>query len=198
MAKKRRFTSVGDAVAFLAEDDAVRKEVEEEVGNSRIVDNLLQLRVGKGVTQRELAERMGCDPSKISRMEAGNDLQLKMGDVLQYLSALGVTMSLFFEDTSLPAAGQIKPHVYAIQEQLGKLVEIARQVDGDEEIITKIHAFCGDVLFDFLKKFEGEYKQLCVASGRVTTSLKGVFPYNALSAGKSESVDADCNAASCC
>ena len=93
MAKKQRFTSVGDAAAFLAEDDAVKSEVEEEVENSRIVNKLLQLRASKGVTQRELAERMGCDPSKISRMEAGNDLQLKMGDVLQYLSALDVTMS---------------------------------------------------------------------------------------------------------
>ncbi len=94
MAKKRRFTSVGDAAAFLAEDDAVKKEVEEEVENSRIVNNLLQLRMSKGVTQRELAGRMGCDPGKISSMEAGNDLQLKEEDVLRYLSALGVTMSL--------------------------------------------------------------------------------------------------------
>ena len=92
MAKKQRYTSVGDAAAFLTEDDAVKKEVEEEVENSRIVNNLLQLRVSKGMTQRKLAERMGCDPSKISRMEAGNDLQLKMGDVLQYLSALDVAM----------------------------------------------------------------------------------------------------------
>ena len=92
MAKKRRYTSVGDAAAFLAENGVVKKEVEEEVENSRVVNNLLQLRVSKGMTQRELAERMGCDPSKISRMEAGNDLQLKKEDVLQYLSALDVTM----------------------------------------------------------------------------------------------------------
>ena len=60
MAKKQRFTSVGDAAAFLAGDDAVKNEVEEEVENSRIVNNFLQLRVSKGVTQRELAGRMGC------------------------------------------------------------------------------------------------------------------------------------------
>ena len=92
MAKKQRFTSVGDAAAFLTEDDAVKNEVEEEVENSRNVNKLLQLRVSKGVTQMELAGRMGCDPNKISRMEAGNDLQLKEEDVLQYLSALDVTM----------------------------------------------------------------------------------------------------------
>ncbi len=197
MAKKQRFTSVGDAAAFLTEDDVVKKEVEEEVENSQIVNSLLRLRVCKGVTQKELAERMGCHPSKISRMEGGNDLQLNMGDVLQYLSALGITMSLLFEDTSLPAAAQIKQHVYAIQEQLGMLVKIARQVDGDEEVITKIHAFCGDVLFDFLKRFKGRYEQLCLVSGRVTPALKGFFPYSALSAGKSENVDADCETTSC-
>lgn len=168
MDKEKRLTSVSDAAAFLAGEEDVKKQVETEIENSLIVSNMLQMRVCKGVTQKELARRMGCDPSKISRMEAGNDLQLKMGDVIQYLSVLDVSISLLFEDTSLPAAGQIKQHVYAIQEQLEKLVKIARQVDGDEEIITKIHAFCGEVLFDFLKKFGDSYDQLCQVSGRMT------------------------------
>jgi hypothetical protein len=42
---------------------------------------------------------MGCDSSKISRIEAGNDAQLKIGDISQYASALGVQMNVVFEDT---------------------------------------------------------------------------------------------------
>ena len=106
--------------------------MDEEICCSQLVNTLLQLRIEKGISQKELAKRIGCDPSKISRLEAGNDLQLKIGDVRQYLSALDVTMNMVFEDTSLP---------------------VAKKVDGDEVIINKIHVFCSEVLFNFLSRF---------------------------------------------
>ena len=127
-----RFTSAGDAAAYLAGDEKVKQQVDEEICCSQLVNTLLQLRIEKGISQKELAKRIGCDPSKISRLEAGNDLQLKIGDVRQYLSALDVTMNMVFEDTSLP---------------------VAKKVDGDEVIINKIHVFCSEVLFNFLSRF---------------------------------------------
>lgn len=168
-----RFTSVGDAAAFLAGDEKVKLQVEEEICCSQLVNNLLQLRMEKGVSQKELASRMGCDPSKISRMEAGNDLQLKMGDVMQYLSVLDVKMHMVFEDTKLPVAEQIRQHVFLIHEKLEHLVKLARQVDGDEVIISKIRMFCGDVLLDFLSRFSDSYKKLSVVSGHGTPVLSG-------------------------
>ena len=148
-----RYTSVGDAAASLAGDEKVKQQVDEEIRWSQIVNNLLQLRIEKGISQKELAKRIGCDPSKISRLEAGNDLQLKINDVRQYLSALDVTMNMVFEDTSLPVAEQIKQHIFQIHEKLEELVKLAKQVDGDEVIINKIHVFCSEVLFNFLSRF---------------------------------------------
>ena len=65
-----------------------------------------------------------------------------MGDVMQYLFALDITMNKVFEDTSLPVAEQIKQHVFLIHEKLEQLVKRSKQFDGDEVIITKIHVFC--------------------------------------------------------
>ena len=166
-----RFTSVSDAAAFLAGDKNVKQQVDEEICFSQLVNHLLQLRIEKGISQKELANRIGCDPSKISRLEAGNDLQLKMGDVMQYLSALNVKMNMVFEDSSLPVAEQIKQHVFLIHEKLEQLVKLAKQVDGDEIIINKIHVFCSEVLFNFLSRFGDSYKKLCVVSGHGNTAL---------------------------
>ena len=166
-----RFTSSGDAAASLAGDEKVKQQVDEEICCSQLVNTLLQLRMEKGISQKELAKRIGCDPSKISRMEAGNDLQLKMGDVMQYLSALNVKMNMVFEDTSLPVAEQIKQHVFLIHEKLEELVKLAKQVDGDKIIINKIHVFCSEVLFNFLSRFGDSYKKLCVVSGHGNTAL---------------------------
>ena len=166
-----RFTSIGDAAAYLAGDEKVKQQVDEEICCSQLVNTLLQLRMEKGISQKELAKRIGCDPSKISRMEAGNDLQLRMGDEMRYLSALDLTINVVFEDTSLSVAEQIKQHVFLIQEKLEQLVKLAKQVDGDEVIINKIHVFCSEVLFNFLSRFGDSYKKLCVVSGHGNTAL---------------------------
>ncbi|MCX6179156.1 MAG: helix-turn-helix domain-containing protein [Chlorobiales bacterium] len=165
MEKNLKFGSVADAAAFLAGDDAIKKSVEKEIEQSQIINSLLKLRMRRGISQTELSKSMGCDSSKISRMEAGNDLQLKIGDVMQYASALGVEMNMIFEDKTLPVTEQIKSHVYSIHEELEQLVGIAKQVDGDELIIEKINAFYGEVLLNFLLRFTDSHKKLRIVSG---------------------------------
>ncbi len=189
-----RFNSVGDAAAFLAGDEKVKQRVENEISYSKVVNNLLLLRIKKGVSQKELAQSMSCDPSKISRMEAGNDLQLKLGDVTQYASALDVKITMLFEDTSLPAAEQIKRHVFAIHDQLECLVQLAKRVDGDDEIISKIHVFCGEVLFNFLTRFEDSYKNLCL----VSEHPKPLLTTSALNTEEMNKVEDKSTEPSCC
>ncbi len=164
MAEKMRFTSVAEAAAFFAVDDTVKNLVQDEIDNSQIVNNLLRLRLRKGVSQKELSKSMGCDSSKISRMEAGNDLQLKIGDISQYASALGIQMNVVFEDTTLPVAEQITCNVFSIHEKLEQLVGLAKQVDGDETIIIAINSFYKEVLFNFLVRFADSHGRLRVAS----------------------------------
>jgi len=160
-----RFSSAADAAAFLCGDEAVKNLVAQEITQSRIVNKLLLMRMEKKVSQKELAQRMGCDPSKISRMEAGNDLQLKIGDIAQYVSALGVQMNTVFEDSTLPVAEQIKRDVFSIHEKLERLVTVAKQVDGDELIINKINVFYGEVLLNFMLRFSDSHEKLQDVSG---------------------------------
>ncbi|MFZ4524512.1 MAG: helix-turn-helix domain-containing protein [Chlorobium sp.] len=108
-----RFKTAGDAASFLCGDEKVKNLVEEELEISQIVNRLIQVRLEKEVSQKELARRMGCDPSKISRMESGNDFQLKIGDITQYVSALDVQMDVIFDDRSLPVADRIKRDVFS-------------------------------------------------------------------------------------
>jgi transcriptional regulator with XRE-family HTH domain len=178
MESNLRFKSAGDAAAFLCGDELIKNLVEKEIGQSWIVNKLLQIRINKELTQKELSSRMGCDPSKISRMEAGNDLQLKIGDIAQYASALGVQINLVFEDTTLPVAEQIKCSVFSIHEKLEQLVGLAKQVDGDEAIINSINSFYKEVLFNFLVRFKDSHEKLCVVSGQNQASNINVLPSN--------------------
>lgn len=157
---KKQFKSVAETAAQLAGDEKIQGRVEREILRSRMVTTLLQWRIQKGKTQKQVADYMGCDPSKISKLEAGNDLQLKWTDIIGYLSALGVSVNILFEDQSLPAAGRIKQHVFAIHNLLEKLANLAKQVGDDNNIVDKIHQFYGEVLLNFLSKFGDSYKKL--------------------------------------
>jgi transcriptional regulator with XRE-family HTH domain len=160
MDNRKIFTSAADAAAALAGDESVREEVQKEVNRSQVVDTLQTLRLQKGVSQKRIAELMGCDASKVSRIEAGNDDALKLADVRDYVTALNIGVRLVFEDHDLPVADRIKRDVFSIHEKLEQLVEIAKQVDGDREIIDKINQFYGEVLFNFIKRFGESHSKL--------------------------------------
>lgn len=176
MESNLRSKSAGDAAAFLCGDETVKNLVEKEIERSWIVNKLLQMRIDKELSQKELAQQMGCDPSKISRMEAGNDLQLKISDIAQYASALGVKISMVFEDTTLPVAEQIKRSVFSIDEKLKQLVGLAKQVDGDEAIINAINSFYKEVLFNFLVRFKDSHEKLSIVSGQNQPSNTKALP----------------------
>lgn len=156
----KEFESVSEAAAHLAGDPDVKERVEREISRSQIVKILLNLRAHKGITQKEIAERMACDPSKISKLESGNDLNLKWGDIVRYLSALGAGVSVMIEDESLPAASRIKQHVFRIRDLLEELAELAKEVGDDTNITDKIHQFYGEVLMNFLARFRDSYEKL--------------------------------------
>ncbi len=156
----KRPESVAETAAYLADDEKIKEQVEQEIACSKMVTWLVQLRIQKKVTQKQIAEYIKCDPSKISKIEAGNDFQLKWMDIVGYLFALGVRPSILVEDTSLPAASRIKQHVFAIHTLLEELANLAEEVGDDTRIVDKIHQFYGEVLFNFLAKFGDSNKKL--------------------------------------
>lgn len=161
MNKKTKSSEAASLAALLAGDPSVEAKVEREIQHSAVVSHLLSLRVKKGLTQENVAQSMGCDPSKISRLEAGTDEGLKWMDIVHYAEAAGVDLSLAFHDRSLPAADRIKQCVLEIDTGLKELAELAKTLGTNDDITQKIHSFYAEVLFNFL----ASYKNNCDSMG---------------------------------
>ncbi len=155
-----RFDNVADAAAQLAGDPKVAAEVQTEIKYNTVVGVLLGMRVAKGLTQEQVAKSMGCDPSKVSRLESGNDRQLKWMDIVEYAMALKVGMSITFEDSGLPAAERIKHCVFRIDEDLEKLASLAKELGREDHITKEINRFYKQVLFNFLLRFQKNSEKL--------------------------------------
>jgi transcriptional regulator with XRE-family HTH domain len=151
--------TVAQLAAALAGDPKVEQEVQQEIANSSLVSYLLSLRVSKGLTQEQIAESMKCDASKISRLEAGNDANLRWPDLAGYVAALKLNMCLLFEDPSVPLAERIKEYVFRIHKDLEELTALAQQA-GDDKLTQKIHQFSGEVLLNFLIRHKDHSEKL--------------------------------------
>lgn len=152
--------NVARLAAGLAEDEEAVARVRAHAAGTRLIRMLIGLRIAKKLTQRQIAAKMGVHASKVCRMEAGNDDQLHWGDVIKYLDALGVNLSVLVDDPSLPAADRIKHHVLTVHALLEQLRTLAQQMGEGDEITSKIKEFYGEVLFNFMIRFCHSYVKL--------------------------------------
>jgi transcriptional regulator with XRE-family HTH domain len=159
----RRSDSVAEMAADLLDDPAAGERMEKLVGERRLVEQLTFQRLKLGKSQTEVARRMGCNPSKVSRMEAGFDRDLKLGDILDYLSALDMGLFLTLINPASPIADRIKQAVFQIDALLQDLRDLAAPYD-DKEINQGIDRFYHEVLFNFIKRFKSTYDSFCERS----------------------------------
>jgi transcriptional regulator with XRE-family HTH domain len=155
-----KFKTVAEAAANLAEDPQMEKRVKDEISRNTVISVLVEMRIDKGLTQEQVAQLMGCDPSVVSRIESGSDRQLKWTDIMGYCSALKVTMNILFDDPAVPAADRIKQYVFKIHEDLEHLAALAKEVGGEDDIAREIDRFYKQVLFNFLVRFKKNYDKL--------------------------------------
>ena len=156
----KKDTTTAMLAASLTDDLAAAARVASHQAETSFVRTLIDMRVGKSLSQRNLAQKMGVGPSKVCRMESSADKDLNLGDVMLYAKALGINMSVMFDDPALPAADRIKHHVFAVHDLLEQLMKLAHQVGDDDTIAAKIKQFYGEVLFNFIRGLGNCYSKL--------------------------------------
>jgi len=129
----------------------------KEVEAQRLVPLLTGMRVSKGLTQKELAQAIGCSQGRISKLETSRDEDLRLADVLDYTGALDE--SLWITIGAPPVAEHIKLHIRALRGLLEELVKLA----GDDQAVARgINGFLDEVLVEtgrLVEKFKkGAYR----------------------------------------
>jgi predicted XRE-type DNA-binding protein len=61
---------------------------------TRLVDQLILARVAAGLTQGQLAAKLRCSQSRISKMEDSEDAELPLGDLKEYAAVVGLKVKV--------------------------------------------------------------------------------------------------------
>ena len=96
----RRPASVGRT--YRSVDDMLRghgyRRVAEAVrqlsAKTKLIDQLILARVAAGLTQSQLAAKLRCSQSRISKIEDSHDADLSLGDIHAYARVVGLKLEL--------------------------------------------------------------------------------------------------------
>jgi ribosome-binding protein aMBF1 (putative translation factor) len=70
--------------------DAVR----QLSAKTKVIDQLILARVAAGLTQSQLAVKLRCSQSRISKIEDSQDVDLSLGDIQAYARIVGLKLQL--------------------------------------------------------------------------------------------------------
>lgn len=147
---KKRYSTVSEMVRDLAKDSQFAKDTESRIARRAIIKKLIAMRAAKGLSQSDIAARMECTQSRISKLESGEDSELRIGDLYGYLSAFDLEMSVLVSRRGTTIVESIKHHWRCLTRLLGDLQRIATETKDDPTINKAMAAFAEEMSLNYL------------------------------------------------
>lgn len=142
----RRYANVSDLLLNEKVSAEVRAEVATLNAQTVVIRQLITLRASAGLTQTDLAQKIGCTQSRISKLEASKDEDITLGVIREYVQATGARFSLSC-GKPVNHVEAVKNHALSIRHHLEALAEIAQKHD---ELEPHIQGFFGEAFFNIL------------------------------------------------
>ena len=128
----KRFENVSELVNTVS-GKKFAQDFDEHSRRTQLSRTLFVWRTRKNLTQTEVAKRVGCKQAKISKLEHAEIQNMRMKDVLDYLRALGLSMSVQVHEQNFTATDAIKYHALEINRHLENLAAIAEDENENDE-----------------------------------------------------------------
>jgi len=146
---KSKYDEYAAKVATAMGSPAMADELIEEHATTRIADYLNSERIRQGLSQRDVAKKMGVSASKICRIEDSYDRDLSCADIAAYAKVLGVELKIDFEPLFENKSQRSEWLVYQIDGLLTKLKSYVADADVFQKAVDD---FSGRALFPVLRR----------------------------------------------
>jgi transcriptional regulator with XRE-family HTH domain len=147
MTTSKNHNSVADLVASVSDSKEFVRDFNEHLAKRMLIKRLISLRSAKSVSQADIAKKLACTQSRISKLEAGEDSDLRIGELCEYANAIGLEVQIGLMPKGMRITDRIKAHAFAIKRLLNEMVRLAH---GDPGIAKGIAGFFGEAFFNLL------------------------------------------------
>ena len=117
-----RFNSVTDLVNA-AGDESLADAIEERIASRQIISQLLAFRAKSDLSQTDIAEKLNCSQSRVSKLENGKDEDLQLRDMVAYAHAVGRHVHICFPERRT-LFEFVKYHAFQISECLNQVAKM--------------------------------------------------------------------------
>ena len=135
----KRYSRVIDLVRDIHKDSPeFVKEVEERIEAMDIGYSLASARSQNGVSESEMAKRLGCDEAKIWAMEYARNDSVKVGDMIDYAKALDTNFFLRVVGRDDTVVDEIQFYAFELQSKVAEFNKSSESSDRPFLEITSI------------------------------------------------------------
>lgn len=181
-----KYKSVLEMIRNISSDESYKELASNQIKDRKLAKLLFYLRCNHGLSQKELAAKIGCTQSRISKIEHALDKHLTIQDLLDYAKALNIQLEIGYRHPSIKIVDLIKYHAFKIKAHLNELNALAKDDTALSQSIKKFHleAFLnigkiiGDSLsqLDFKQKaHKGEVDTIHISTPLEKTKLQDVI-----------------------
>lgn len=156
MRKNKSFNSVSQMIRDLSDRDFA-DTVEERLAERQIVKHLMALRAKQELSQEEMAKKLKCSQSKISKFESAKDGDIRLDTLVKYLDAMDMQPQFIFMPKKNRTVNEIKFHFCQMKRLMKTLSGMAIK---DEAIAKGIADFFSEAAFNFITMLVESAKDL--------------------------------------
>lgn len=143
MPKTKKYQSVSAMLRDITEETSAitAADLDAYIAERKIVKDLAILRSTRGLSQEDVAKKLGHSQSWVSKLEHGTDNELCIGDLRAYLSVFGLEFRAGAVKQNATIVDEVKLLAFAIRQKLIALAGMAKEGD---ELVEHIAQFFGD------------------------------------------------------
>lgn len=131
-------------------DEKFSKKVAEDIEQKKVAKLLFTLRCNAKLSQKEMADKIGCSQARISKLEKCDNDNIRIGDLKDYANALNLELNIGYSPQGRTAVDSIKYHAFKIREKVNYLESLAQK---DQQISDGVANFFGEALNNIVNMF---------------------------------------------
>ena len=105
---KKTYHSVPELVREMSETGSFADAFESRLAERKLVKELMVVRATQGLSQKDMALKLGCTQSRISKLESMTDAEFRIGDLAKYAQGLGLELTITLESTDRSATARAR------------------------------------------------------------------------------------------
>lgn len=129
----KQFKDVNELIKGISEDENFKKDAIKQISENGLGKFLSFLRCEHRMTQKELADKIGCSQGRVSKIESAKDDSLSIRDFIDYGNALGLELEIGFRNKNMKWVDMVKYHAFQMQRYLNNIVQVAKEDKALEE-----------------------------------------------------------------